>query len=235
MATDTPTCAWRRLLLLALALLAACQGDDTAEAREAEQQHQHLVLLKSQAAQAAHQVVLLGSSTFARWPADQGPPALNLGVAGDTVPGLVRRMKDYSALAEARVLVVNIGLNDLRSHCAADRVDLAPLLLALPATVPVVWVGIQGLSPALRERWCDGRFAALSVTLNERVRQACAARESCSFMPHPVPEDVDGRTSASLHVADGVHLSASGYAALAARLQATLATLPSPPASTGRS
>lgn len=214
------------LPLLAALLTGACRpGADEAEA---EQQRQALAGLQARAdASLEGRTVLLGSSTLARWPAALGLPAtVNLGLPGDTLPSLVQRTRGYRGLAQAERLVINIGLNDLRKRCKAETADLAPLLQALPPDVPVSWFGIQGVAPSVRAGWCDGRFAELSRQFNRIAEQACQTRPGCRFVRHPVAEDVDTATSLQWHVADGIHLSAIGYGALAAALQD--AHLPAP-------
>ncbi|WP_326540124.1 SGNH/GDSL hydrolase family protein [Pseudorhodoferax sp.] len=224
-----PLRAWPVLLVVLAALgMLGCRAG-AGEADGQREQHRNLARLNDLGnAFLAGRTVLLGSSTLARWPQGLGPATMvNLGLPGDTVPSLVRRAQAYGSLAQAGQVVLNIGLNDLRERCSLDAMDLAALTRALPAGVPVLWFGIQGVAPSVREQWCGGRFVELSRGFNLMAARTCATLAACRFVEHPVPEDVGTPASAHWHVADGVHLSPAGYEALAARLYGS-ALVPNP-------
>ena len=164
------------------------------------------------------QVVFLGSSTFHAL--DVGSVAdrsLNLSIGGDTVEGLVERMRGYRSIPLARGVVVNIGLNDLIRGRSAEEVPLDDLFQAIPAAKPVVLLGVQMVAGAALER--RPGLSESSARLNARFAQACGQRHACTFVENPA----DGTPAGNAMVgADGIHLSPDGYAALRARLRMAL-------------
>ncbi|WP_326539102.1 GDSL-type esterase/lipase family protein [Pseudorhodoferax sp.] len=219
-----------RVLAAALAaLLTSACGDGPSEVSDGQQAKRLTVLEERARHPMTNAVVLVGSSTLARWPNELEPNVVNLGLPGDTIPGLTRRLHAYPNLQQARQIVLNIGLNDMRKHCRIEAIDLSALLQALPSTVPVLWIGVQGVSPAVRAKWCDGGFGPLSVKLNMRLAQACTQRPGCRFVQHPIGENADDAMSTKWHSKDGVHLSSEGYLALHAAVRGAQSVPPRTP------
>lgn len=168
-------------------------------------------------------VVFLGSSTF------QGldvaaitPYALNLSIGGDTLPALLARSADYRSLAQAHAVWLNIGLNDLMRHCALPAPEATAALLArIEAPRPLFVLGLQQVSGDRHATRCDGGLAWQVDAFNRQLMRQCGDRPGCVFVPNPLTAEPPA--PAAWHEADGIHLSAPGYAVLIERMRAALA------------
>lgn len=177
-------------------------------------------LARLDAVAAPGQILFLGSSTFHAL--DVGSVAnrsLNLGLGGDTIGGLLERMRGYRSLAWARGVVLNIGLNDLIRSRSIEAVqgDLAELFRAIPGDTPLVVLGIQRPSGEALERRPE--LGKLSAELDSRFVQACRRRSACVFVENPADGTSNG---SSMLGVDGIHLSPDGYEELRRRLRAAL-------------
>ncbi len=199
-----------RLLAAAIALCFVGCSDRGTDSQLERSQHLSM-LMDLDHKTAAGELVILGSSTVARWPDSVLPGAVRLGIPGDTVPGLAARMSGYRSLASARGVVIMIGFNDLKANCNVAAVNFNSLTKSLPRDVPIAWVGIQGVSPTARVEMCSGNMSQLTVDFNLRVEAVCSQIPVCRYVAHPVPAYVDGPTSRQLQTADGVHLTNEGY------------------------
>lgn len=214
----------------ALALVIGCTDAGPASAPPQQDASPQARLVAIDAAAPSAAVVLLGSSTMARWPTDVPPQgAVRLGLPGDTVSGLTQRIAAYRSPGQASAVVLQIGFNDLRASCDAEAVAVPALVAALVATLPggtpVVWLGVQDVAPSVAADFCGGRFSALSRSLNDRLTRACASLRACVFVPHPTQAGASEPSPAVLHADDGVHLNREGYRRLSDRTQAALAVV----------
>lgn len=189
-----------------------------------ETQRGHLARLDG--ASLPGRVVFLGSSTFQGLDVSAVTPVgLNLGLGGDTIKGLADRMTDYTSPRHASAVIVNIGLNDLMQRCTLPKNSLATVLTQVPASIPILVLGVQAIDTALHGARCDGRIAELIGDLNKQQAQACASRPACTFVQHPANLQAAPTPASSILENDGIHLSASGYLELIHALRSALADL----------
>lgn len=173
-------------------------------------------------------VVFLGSSTFQGLDVSAVTPfGLNLGLGGDTLPGLVERAAHYRALGEARAVFINIGLNDLMQQCRLPDMPLSTLLSLIPPPTPVIVAGTQGVAPSQHGARCNGQINTLATDLNQQFSTACTQRPGCTFVPHPITPGVDSPEIRQLQDPDGIHLSANGYRVFIDSLRKSLHTIES--------
>lgn len=223
----------RRLLLASMALMALVAAGlalayragaaPSAESSFAAVQRGHLLRLDG--ASVPGRVVFLGSSTFQGLDVSAVTPlGLNLSIGGDTLAGLSARAARYRSLASARAVVVNIGLNDLLNDCAMPRSGVDALWPLLPATLPVVVVGVQQIDAQRHKQKCGGALPGLISAYNGALADACGGRPGCRFVANPLGAQSVGSagTDSALREADGIHLSVAGYRALAAALRRAL-------------
>lgn len=164
-------------------------------------------------------VVFLGSSTLQGL--DTGSVTarpLNLGLGGDTVQGLLERLRTYSSPKDASAIVLNIGLNDIVRGVEVDRLPYQRLLGELPGHVPLFVLGLQAVRRAAPDE--EERINRAVVEANARLSALCAVRRSCRYLGNPVNS---AARSEPLWEPDGLHLSAAGYARLRAALVQGLA------------
>lgn len=214
------------LVLMMLALgyfsgkrIASVAGDEEAAFRTTQQGH----LRRLDGSSAEGRVVFLGSSTFQGLDTSSVTPAgLNLSVGGDTLEGLIKRSAAYRSLATARVVIVNIGLNDLMRTCTQPEVPIEHLFRLFVPETPIIVLGVQGVREAENARRCDRGLAKLIDEFNRNLLNACSTRKNCQFTPNPVATNMDKNTMKSLQESDGVHLSQRGYQALSHALRNSL-------------
>ncbi len=168
-------------------------------------------------------VVFLGSSSLQGLDTSSVTPfGLNLSIGGDTLEGLMQRSAAYRSLATARVVIVNIGLNDLMRDCIQPDVRIEDLFRLFPAETPILVLGVQGVQEAVNSRHCGSGLASLIDEFNQHSRNACSNRNNCQFIPNPVATTMDQNTMKALQERDGVHLSRRGYEALSNALRNSL-------------
>lgn len=156
-------------------------------------------------------VVFLGDSQLRS--VDQGSVTLRpigLTIPGDTTRRVMRRMGDYRSVAAARVIVLQVGVNDLlfRSPAEAEE-SYGELLRALPAGVPVIANAVLPVD----ERAVKEKLTNIGIrALNAGIERRCAAHGRCTFVD-PTLDLIDptGNLQSRYHEGDGLHLSPSGY------------------------
>ena len=211
-------CALRRALhgsFAALALMTAgCERDSDALAEA----HQRLALLDRFAEPGA--ALFVGSSSIERLDAGAvAGRAVNLGLGNERIAATGERLRGYRSLADATLLVLAIGANDVRdgrppAQIAAAMTDI--VALAPPATRLVI-SGLQhGRAPGPERR---AAFAAV----NSRYAEICARRARCRFvdLEHVLASDPACR-SQTVYDPDGIHLNELGYACWARALRSAI-------------
>lgn len=173
-------------------------------------------------------VLVLGDSMLQNLdPAQLGPDVRSFALGGSTVHTLGEGLSAIRSLERARVIVLGIGVNDLRYRSpAAIAADYAALLARLPVGTPVITVPILPVdesNPAVQEQrfLSNTRLAALEAALKpvSDARPATRRLDAATFA------DPDGTLRRALHAGDGWHLSAAGAAELRRLIQAELAAL----------
>lgn len=199
-----------------------------------ETQRGHLARLDG--ASLPGRVVFLGSSTFQGLDVSAVTPlGLNLGLGGETIVALAKRIETYRAPAHARAVVINAGLNDLMQRCRLPEAGLDSLFAHIPPATPTIVLGVQGVDPARHGTRCDGQIPRLIADLNRSLAAACARRPHCSYVAHPIAPADNAPELAALRENDGIHLSPAGYRKIIealrtaiARIDPALASPPSP-------
>lgn len=237
---------WRAVLVCAvvaglIGLALGFAGARLLESRNArpaasfmETQRGHLARLDG--ASLPGRVVFLGSSTFQGLDVSAVTPlGLNLGLGGETIVALAKRIETYRAPAQARAVVINAGLNDLMQRCRLPEAGLDSVFAHIPPATPTIVLGVQGVDPARHGTRCDGQIPRLIADLNRSLAAACARRPHCSYVAHPIAPADNAPEVASLRENDGIHLSPAGYRKIIealrtaiARIDPALASPPSP-------
>ena len=134
---------------------------------------------------------------------------INMGIAGDTVSGVMRRLGEVIAL-QPRKLFLLIGINDI-----CDGIEAGPLarltskiLERVQAKSPATKIYLQAVFPV---RLTDPRVNPEVRTLNTSLK-AWAEELHCTFVDlYPLLLDDDGEL-AEEYTVDGLHLSDSAMA-----------------------
>lgn len=222
------------VVVLVFAYAGKCAVRPIADAGAAFADVQRGHLRRLDGASVERRVVFLGGSSFQGLDtASVTPIGLNLSIGGDTLQGMIERSAAYRSLARARVVIVNIGLNDLMRDCAQPAVGIEDLFALVRAETPIILLAVQGVQQAERSPRCDTGIAKLIDEFNQRLLDACNYRDNCHFIPSPVTTNMDQDLMKALQESDGIHFSVSGYQAMSkalrnalSKVDASLATIP---------
>jgi lysophospholipase L1-like esterase len=173
----------------------------------------------------AGSVILLGDSLIAGLDSRAvSQEAVNFGIGGDTTHTLYSRLPVLRSVSRSRIVVVGVGVNDLKYRAAdriasdyasvLDRMASVPQILAL-SILPVDEGGLAAADrPYLRNRTI--------MELNQALRRVCRERANCLFID---AWPVIANAAADVYSSDGWHLSLAGSRLLAALLHRTLKSL----------
>jgi len=176
------------------------------------------------AGSAAHRdVVVLGDSLTDRgeWWELLERPVANRGIAGDTIEGVRARLDDIVAL-EPRVVFVLIGVNDLLAGTSPEALAIrhAALVAELRQRLPHTRIVVESLLP-IREELVTRDVPLASATVrraNELLRSGATGAGADWLDVNAGLSDATGELDIR-YSSDGLHLSAAGYRAWAARLR----------------
>lgn len=149
--------------------------------------------------------IFLGDSiTFGYATANAANRSVNYGIGQQTASQLIDSLPGYKSLMGARRIYLMIGVNDIINGTSAELPEKIRVIASLlPKSVPVIW---SGLMPT-------DQHGALIQQINPEIRSVCAAMPNCiyvdTFAKMTTP---DGHPITGFFL-DGVHPSASGYAA----------------------
>ncbi len=183
-------------------------------------------------------IVLIGDSSFARWPKEALPEQwrfVNRGVGGETTGEVAGRF-DVDALALApEAIVISAGLNDLvaaeflppvERRATIDKtfetlVDLSRRSAGRGARVFIATLVPPSRPDLLRlPVWREGLRDAVAE-MNGRLR-AFAARRGVDLVDFAAALGSDDRRTPDAFRADTLHLNAAGYRKLAEALERAL-------------
>jgi lysophospholipase L1-like esterase len=158
------------------------------------------------------EVVMVGDSLvhFGEWWELLGRPAANRGISGDRLADVRARLPDVVAL-RPRSVVLAVGVNDLARGAAPEEVaaGLADLARGLRDALPATRVLVHGLLPARDDPsrpGLEGRIRRVNDLVRPRVEALGLAYVD------PAPLAVASGALDRRFSADGLHLSAAGYA-----------------------
>ncbi len=151
-------------------------------------------------------------------------PSVNYGIAGDTTVGVLARVPVYRSLRRAAVIVMAVGVNDIKFR-ANDEIVLnyRRILQTLEPSVPLVMAAVLPV---------DESVLPSQIASNDRIRDLnvslsalCRARARCLFADAGAKlVDARGNLSAVLHDWDGLHLNNAGNRIWAEVLQTAIKT-----------
>ena len=203
----------------ALALLGACGRAQTTAAQATALDKSlaveiaRFVSADQAAPPAACQVLFVGSSSIVRWKslaADMAPiPVINRGFGGSHIEHVDRWFDKIVAPYRPRAIVFYAGDNDIDAGIPVERVvdDFDTFLSLKTAALGVTPVYFISVKPS------KARFAQLGLQaqVNEAIRERAAKRADLVFIDVVAPM-LDHGKPRELFVADGLHMTAEGYA-----------------------
>ncbi len=157
-------------------------------------------------------VVFLGSSSIQALHVSKiAPGAMNLGVGGEQLGPMAKRIQNYQYLSDAEAAVIMAGLNDICDGPESAFIRYEAFMEKMPVDLPVVVIGLQ---PATTKSLCSDLPAYLSQ-YNAKLEQFCNQLQHCIYADlaeHLNDAQMQSNTSIShFFEADGIHLNRSGY------------------------
>jgi lysophospholipase L1-like esterase len=188
-------------------------------------------------------VVLFGDSRARGWPAPRQAPGfafVNRGIGGETSAQAVLRFPLHAASLAPRVVVVQVGVNDLRlvsllpgrrdeivESVAGNVRRIVAEIRALGAIAVVSTVFPIGAVPlAARPFFSPSRIAQAIDEVNRRIR-SLAAEDVRILDADPLLAGADGRLAPG-YANDWLHLSRAGYDVLNRELVRILEDIAAP-------
>jgi lysophospholipase L1-like esterase len=173
-------------------------------------------------------LLVLGDSMLQNLDAARlGLDVCNFALGGSTIHTLRQGLPVLRSLALARVIVLGIGVNDLKYREPAEIAgDYAALLALLPTGTPVITVPILPVdesNPAVQKQrfLSNSRLLALEAALGP----VSAARPGTRRLDPTTFADPNGVLRSELHCGDGWHPSAAGAAELRRLIRGELEAL----------
>lgn len=160
------------------------------------------------------EILFLGSSTIVSWDTASAFPGLtivNRGVWSSSLADFVGRVDRMVLPYAPRLIVLYAGENDINAGATSEQVavEFERFVTLVHARLPQTRIVFIGLKPTI-QRWSQMHRMRLA---NDLVRRYCEHDDRLAFL------DVDGvmlgwdeKPRKELFLADGLHLSAQGYA-----------------------
>lgn len=168
-------------------------------------------------------IAFIGDSHFQAMPVNFiVAEAVNLGIGGDTVQGVTKRLAKYKKLATARAIVLGIGVNNLSNGDTPETLKMPTekMLRSLPDK-PLLWVAAPPVDESVFDFTTNKNIAAY----NDYIQTLCKARKNCVFSSFPDNLMKDGGLSSDYHIGDGLHLNGAGYKVWQEKIKIDLASL----------
>lgn len=168
-------------------------------------------------------VAFIGDSHFQAMPVNFiVPNAINLGIGGDTVQGVIDRLPNYTKLASAKAIVLDIGVNNLSNGDTTETLKgpTQKMLKALPDK-PLLWLAV----PPIDESKFNATTNEEITVYNTYIKSLCAARSHCHFSEFPPTLVKNGGLTSECHIGDGLHMNGKGYNIWQAKIKTDLETL----------
>jgi lysophospholipase L1-like esterase len=167
-------------------------------------------------------VILLGDSIIAELnPQEVADDAVNFGLGGDTTNTLYRRLAVLHSIVRSRVVIVEVGVNDLKYRAIGPIVsDYRKVLGRLAAVPRVVVMSVLPVDPAgqaARERpYLQNQTIE---TLNRGLHILCRQQMNCHFLD---AWPAIAASQSNIFGSDGWHLSDAGRHVLAGLMRNAL-------------
>lgn len=143
----------------------------------------------------------------------------NLGIAGETVDGLSRRLdRVLRDLAAVDKVFIMSGINNLAMEDRSFPGTYREIVRSLAARYPSAQIYVQSLLPVLYPFISNDDIRQMNLRL-----KSLAAGEGVSYVDiHDHFLDDNGNPDPSCLVEDGVHVSSKGYGIWSARIEKLL-------------
>ncbi len=135
--------------------------------------------------------------------------SVNYGIGQDTTVGVLNRIPFYQSILRSKIVIIEIGINDLKRRTNAEIVEnYLKIIDLIPNNIPILFNSIFPVDEIISKRaGINSRIQKLNHTLNT----ICKANKRlyCLEVPH-IFFDISGNLSNDYHIGDGIHLNGLG-------------------------
>ena len=138
-------------------------------------------------------------------------PSVNYGIGSDTTLGILKRLPKYKSLNRASIVILEVGVNDLKRRKDEEILsNYSSILKLLPSHLPVMISGILPVNEDIAHH--TKGYNARIRGLNFRLKNLCESKKpQCTFVDSGrALEDSTGSLSRNYQEGDGVHLNGEG-------------------------
>ena len=135
--------------------------------------------------------------------------AVNLGIAGDTIFGVLHRASMYQSIKQARGVVIEAGVNDIKYFTDETILEnFSSFFQLVPSTIPVYINSIIPVQNIMGVVDIDNDRIRM---LNQKLFRLCESFPHCRFVNiTPLLADMSGNLRTDLCLKDGIHLNQRG-------------------------
>ncbi len=137
------------------------------------------------------------------------PKSINFGIGQDTTVGVLKRIPFYNSIAQAKMVVIAIGVNDLKKRNNNEIVkNYLKIINLIPNNIPVLFSAVLPIGESANNR--IGHNDRIRE-LNNNLSNICESRQKLHFLNiSPLIINANGNLSKNYHIGDGIHLNRSG-------------------------
>lgn len=138
-------------------------------------------------------------------------PSVNYGIGADTTLGVLKRLPKYKSLYRAKLIVLAIGINDLKYWPKEETLKNFKLIIdQLPTQVPVLISAILPIDENSKNEGVVGSNAQI-IDLNAHLKNISQSSDRLFYSDVGAALiDASGNLSGDYHI-DGIHLNKAGY------------------------
>jgi lysophospholipase L1-like esterase len=136
---------------------------------------------------------------------------VNYGIGSDTTLGVLKRLPDYRSIDRASVVLLAIGINDMKRRSNDEILENYRLIIEkIPKTTPIVFSAVLPLDEESREER-QGRNQDRIKLLNSSIQKLANTSSRVFFVDAgSLLVDASGNLADKFHDGDGVHLNSKG-------------------------
>jgi len=159
----------------------------------------------------AGSVVFIGDSiTQGLAVSEVSDKSVNFGIGGDTTLGVITRLGEYTALDKSQLIVLAIGINDLKYRNNQEIIlNFINIFERLPADIPILVSAILPVDEISSEK---NNYNKRINAINTELKKISIENSRLYFMDISKNIiDSTGNLEDKYHNGDGVHISRLGY------------------------
>ena len=139
------------------------------------------------------------------------PTAINYGIPGDTTMGVLERLAIYGSLKHARLVVISVGINDLRWRDVSAILDnYNAIIKKIPKGPPIIFNAILPVNDT-KIQGLNGMENSKFRSINLRLKKICDVYPRVYYADFSKQlTDNEGNLLDSFDDGDGYHLNSNG-------------------------